>query len=215
MTLEEQKMEECRAAFEESMTDGYDFTRDKDGMYVKPDTFEAYEGWQAAWNARTESGLVNAQEIALNPRRWTQEMNDAWHKSIPDTHAAFAALRHAALAIAKPTGQQQALEMKPDAHAFSYDGTPLPYASLQWKGTDACFDFHCKCVAFCHFDGYFAYYVKCPHCSTIYQMPFNLFPREAQDVPADHCEPVLLEADEGMELATDNSKNQKPKAGAV
>jgi hypothetical protein len=29
----------------------------------------------------------------LNPRMWTLEMSTAWHKNIPDVHAAFAALR--------------------------------------------------------------------------------------------------------------------------
>lgn len=36
-----------RQMFEAAMTDGYDFTRDADGDYVKPDTFEAYNGWKA------------------------------------------------------------------------------------------------------------------------------------------------------------------------
>lgn len=63
--------------------------------------------------------------------------------------------------------------------AFSYGAVPLPHAFLQWKGTDACFDFNCKCGSHCHFDGEFAYYVRCAHCKTVWQMPFNLFPREA------------------------------------
>ena len=83
--------------------------------------------------------------------------------------------------------------------AFSYDEIDRPRAFLQWKGTDACFDFYCKCGAYCHFDGYFAYYVKCPHCSTVYQMPFNLFPREVAEVSADHGDPVLLERDDELE----------------
>jgi len=29
----------------------------------------------------------------LNPRTWTLEMSTAWHKNIPNVHAAFAALR--------------------------------------------------------------------------------------------------------------------------
>ncbi len=32
-------------------------------------------------------------DVILNPRRWTQEMNDAWHKAIPDLQGAFNALR--------------------------------------------------------------------------------------------------------------------------
>lgn len=54
-----------------------------------------------------------------------------------------------------------------------------PSVFLQWKGTDACFDFHCKCGAFCHFDGDFAYVVQCPHCLTEWEMPCRLYPRVA------------------------------------
>lgn len=56
-----------------------------------------------------------------------------------------------------------------------------PHAFVQWKGTDICMDFHCECGAHCHFDGYFAYCVKCPHCGTVWQMPAHLFPRKADE----------------------------------
>lgn len=39
---------------------------------------------------------------ALNPRLWTKEMSDAWHKNIPDTVSAFDALR----AIAAMKGEK-------------------------------------------------------------------------------------------------------------
>ena len=54
-----------------------------------------------------------------------------------------------------------------------------PHAFIQWKGTDVCMDFWCECGAHLHFDGYFAYAVRCPHCKTIWQMPSRLFPRKA------------------------------------
>ena len=81
-----------------------------------------------------------------------------------------------------------------DDAAFNYDEKKNPYVFLQWKGTDACFDFHCECGAQCHFDGYFAYYVKCPHCEAVYQMPFNIFPRKVTDTNG--SEPKLLEKDD-------------------
>lgn len=56
---------------------------------------------------------------------------------------------------------------------------PDPHTFLQWKGTDVCMDFHCECGAHCHFDGDFAYAVKCPHCGTVWQMPCHMFPRKA------------------------------------
>ncbi len=43
-----------------------------------------------------------------------------------------------------------------------------PHTWIQWKGTDVCMDIHCKCGCHSHFDGYFAYHVKCPECGTVY-----------------------------------------------
>lgn len=57
-------------------------------------------------------------------------------------------------------------------------GWVQPSAFIQWKGTDVCMDFHCECGAFCHFDGDFAYSVKCPHCQTVWQMPCMMYPRK-------------------------------------
>lgn len=36
---------------------------------------------------------VERLQTALNPRLWTREHDAAWHKNIPDVHAAFEALR--------------------------------------------------------------------------------------------------------------------------
>jgi hypothetical protein len=44
----------CREAFEAVMTDGYDFSRDEDGMYIKSDTFEAFEGFRAAYETKAK-----------------------------------------------------------------------------------------------------------------------------------------------------------------
>jgi len=44
----------------------------------------------------------------------------------------------------------------------------VPYAGLQWKGTDACIDVHCKCGAHFHLDSYFLYTIKCGHCKRVY-----------------------------------------------
>jgi hypothetical protein len=41
---------------------------------------------------------------------------------------------------------------------------------IQWKGTDVCLDFHCPCGADGHFDGYFAYHLRCPACGAVYQL---------------------------------------------
>jgi hypothetical protein len=51
------------------------------------------------------------------------------------------------------------------------DDPRVPYAFLQWKGTTACLDLHCLCGAHLHFDGMFAYAVRCAHCERAYRMP--------------------------------------------
>ena len=56
-----------------------------------------------------------------------------------------------------------------------------PEAFLQWKNTDACFDFYCTCGKPSHFDGYFAYRVKCCFCGTLWRMPHMLLPVVIED----------------------------------
>lgn len=55
---------------------------------------------------------------------------------------------------------------------------PESHAFIQWKGTDVCMDFRCECGADGHFDGFFAYSVKCPGCGAVWKMPSNVFLRK-------------------------------------
>ncbi len=89
------------------------------------------------------------------------------------------------------------------ADGFDFDSSLTPHVFIQWKGTDVCMDFRCECGANCHFDGYFAYCVKCPHCETVWEMPQVLYPRKADSRTYEgHREnPKLLETDEDMETA--------------
>ena len=61
----------------------------------------------------------------------------------------------------------------------------LPHVYIQWKGTDVCLDFHCTCESenndFTHFDGYFAYFLKCGLCGKVWKMPEDMFPTEATE----------------------------------
>lgn len=43
------------------------------------------------WCQNNEEKLSH-YEVLMNPRRWTREMNDAWHKNLPDVQRAFDAL---------------------------------------------------------------------------------------------------------------------------
>lgn len=41
---------------------------------------------------------------------------------------------------------------------------------IQWKGTDACIDIHCKiCNHMTHIDDSFTYYIQCPYCKTVFE----------------------------------------------
>lgn len=52
-----------------------------------------------------------------------------------------------------------------------------PYGYVQWKGTDVCIDFYCKCGEVGHFDGYFASILKCPTCGQLWELPHYVAPR--------------------------------------
>lgn len=59
-------------------------------------------------------------------------------------------------------------------------GEPPADVFLQWKGTDACFDFTCSaCGASGHVDADFAYRVQC-RCGAVYEMPNKLQPRRVE-----------------------------------
>jgi hypothetical protein len=61
------------------------------------------------------------------------------------------------------------------------DEQPEARAFLQWKGTDACLDFRCPCGARGHFDGDFAYYLRCPICERTWELQYNLRARLIED----------------------------------
>jgi hypothetical protein len=85
------------------------------------------------------------------------------------------------------------------------------HAFIQWKGTDVCMDFYCDCGAHCHFDGYFAYAVKCPHCEQIWQMPSHLFPRKADE----KTYPGHIEMAKTMEPDEDHSEEYVDSEGVT
>jgi hypothetical protein len=68
---------------------------------------------------------------------------------------------------------------------------PAPHAWIQWKGTDVCMEVHCICGAHLHYDGGFAYHVRCPHCQQVYECdgyialhPLSFDPGNVKDIPA-------------------------------
>lgn len=49
-----------------------------------------------------------------------------------------------------------------------------PEVFVQFKNTDICIDFWCKCGAEGHYDGYFASNVQCPSCGETFSLPHTL-----------------------------------------
>lgn len=49
-----------------------------------------------------------------------------------------------------------------------------PDLFVQWKGTNACADFLCRCGNSFHFDRDFLYYIQCHACGAVYQVPHTL-----------------------------------------
>lgn len=49
-----------------------------------------------------------------------------------------------------------------------------PSVFVQWKGTDACIDFYCPCGYHGHFDGPFAYGLRCRNCGRAWTLPHTL-----------------------------------------
>lgn len=54
---------------------------------------------------------------------------------------------------------------------------------IQWKGTDVCLDFYCPCGTHGHFDGYFAYAVRCPECGAVFEMGTQVIVKRRDDWP--------------------------------
>jgi hypothetical protein len=58
------------------------------------DSLALYVG-HALMNSRPS--IEERLSVAMDPRRWSRAHHDAWHRNLPDVHAAFAALRQVAL----------------------------------------------------------------------------------------------------------------------
>lgn len=45
---------------------------------------------------------------------------------------------------------------------------------IQWKGSDICISVDCACGTSSHYDGDFAYGLKCGRCGAVWTLPVNL-----------------------------------------
>lgn len=71
---------------------------------------------------------------------------------------------------------------------------------IQWKGTDLCMDFYCpKCNKHSHFDGMFAYAIRCSACGVDWKMPTDISSLLVE-LEQGHNEPVLLDEQDCIDL---------------
>jgi hypothetical protein len=68
------------------------------------------------------------------------------------------------------------LQGRPRQSRYTPDFSPIEggHAYIQWKGTDVCLDFQCQCGASGHFDGYFAYSLRCGACGGVFDLPHSV-----------------------------------------
>ena len=52
---------------------------------------------------------------------------------------------------------------------------------IQWKGTDICMDMWCDCGQQNHYDGYFAYAVKCSGCGQVYELATEIEMKKVEE----------------------------------
>jgi len=79
---------------------------------------------------------------------------------------------------------------------------------IQWKGTDICMDFNCKCGHQNHYDGRFAYYVQCAGCKQIYKLADSI---EMEEV--DRAEDPIQSVLDEDELLPIPDEGHRPKIG--
>lgn len=75
--------------------------------------------------------------------------------------------------------------VRASGHTLNESIAEHSYVFLQWKGTNACFDFYCECGEHCHIDADFAYFIHCDECGRTYRMPSYLYPQEVDPAKDD------------------------------
>ncbi len=85
---------------------------------------------------------------------------------------------------------------------MSDDPKPEAWAYIQWKGTDVCMDIACiNCHAVGHFDGFFAYELRCPSCGQIHKMATMIGYSMIDDDESVMGDPPVIDMDGGIPLS--------------
>jgi hypothetical protein len=134
----------------------------------------------------SNGNVVSTLIFDSETRQYSGSRIHTWHSDIEEAKRLIdEATREAGWQLADEETKNEATDMtdelvkelceRQSAFARTYDfvkeQTDIykePYASLQWKGTDACMDLYCGCGAHFHIDDSFTYYVRCPHCKQLF-----------------------------------------------
>lgn len=57
-----------------------------------------------------------------------------------------------------------------DIYAPEQDIAQGPHGWIQWKGTEVCIDLYCDCGHHGHYDGDFAYAIRCSSCDKVWAL---------------------------------------------
>ena len=87
-----------------------------------------------------------------------------------------------------------------DEHPFAVPAGSEVNMFIQWKGTDVCLDFNCPCGRSGHFDGYFAYFLRCA-CGVVYEMGTQVIAKRV-DTPGGIVQDLTYWADPDPEIAS-------------
>lgn len=82
---------------------------------------------------------------------------------------------------------------EPGTPGIPGDEVPGTNVFIQYKGTDLCADLYCDCGTHLHYDGYFAYAVKCWGCGSVWELPQMVTMKK---VESSRWTPILLEKDD-------------------
>lgn len=80
---------------------------------------------------------------------------------------------------------------------------------IQWKGTKVCMDFHCPCGVDGHVDDWFAYYIHCTGCGTVYEMGTQVIAKRTTKTGPDDPAVKPIYSDEPMAYLSGRPGPQK------
>lgn len=86
------------------------------------------------------------------------------------------------------------------------DPKPEAWAYIQWAGTDVSLDIACvNCHQVGHFDGYFAYELRCSSCGQLHKLDAMIGYRTIDDDKRDMTNPPVIDMDDALGIPLEQS----------